>query len=96
MKNNKKFFNHYIINALMSKISYSIILGAGLLAVMMIGISVQPFASVYGVNQTLLESEDVHLEQCIKELKAGNTTGALTICELADKELDQFLGKEND
>jgi hypothetical protein len=93
MKNNKKFFNHYIINALMSKISYIIILGAGLVAVMMTGISIHPFASVFGVNQTALESVDLHLEECIKELQAGNTTGALKHCELSDQQLDTILEK---
>jgi hypothetical protein len=93
MKNNKKFFNHYIINASMSKISYIIILGAGLVAVMMTGISIHPFASVFGVNQTALKSVDFHLEECIKELQAGNTTGALNHCEVADQELDPLLGK---
>lgn len=77
----------------MSKISYIIILGAGLLAVMMTGISIHPFASVLGVNQTALESVDFHLEECIKELQAGNTTGALNHCEVADQELDPLLGK---
>lgn len=78
----------------MSKISYIIILGAGLLAVMMTGISIHPFASVFAsVNQTALESVDFHLEECIKELQAGNTTGALNHCEVADQELDPLLGK---
>jgi hypothetical protein len=94
MKNNNKFFNHYITMALMSKINYIIILGAGLLAVMMTGISIHPFTSVLAnVNQTTLESVDLHLEECIKELQAGNTTGALKHCELSDQKLDTLLGK---
>jgi hypothetical protein len=79
---------------LMSKISYIMILGAGLLAVMMTGISIHPFTSVFAnVNQTTLESVDLHLEECIKELQTGNTTGALKHCELSDQQLDTLLGK---
>ena len=51
----------------MSKINYSIILGAGLLAAMMTGISIHPFTSVFAnVNQTTLESVDFTLEGVIK------------------------------
>ena len=78
----------------MSKISYIIILGAGLLATMITGISIHPFTSVFAnVNQTTLESVDLHLEECIKELQAGNTTGALKHCELSDQQLDTLLEK---
>jgi hypothetical protein len=76
---------------LMSNISYLTILGAGLLAVMMTGLSIHPFTSVFAsVDQSALESVD--LQECVKELQAGNTEGALNHCELADQELDPLLG----
>ena len=61
---------------------------------MMTGISIHPFTSIFAnVNQTTLEAVDLHLEECIKELQAGNTTGALKHCELSDQQLDTLLGK---
>ena len=43
------------------------------------------------VDQTALGSVDFHLEECIKELQAGNAESALEHCELSDQELDPLL-----
>jgi hypothetical protein len=43
------------------------------------------------VDQSALQSVDLHLEECIKALQAGNTESALTHCELSDQELDPLL-----
>jgi hypothetical protein len=43
-------------------------------------------------HQSALESVDLQLEECIKELQAANTDGTLNHCELADQELDPLLG----
>jgi hypothetical protein len=76
-----------------NNISYLTILGAGLLTVIMTGLGTYPIASVFAsVDQSALEPVDLHLEECIKELQAGNTEGALNHCELADQELDPLLG----
>lgn len=73
-----------------SSISYVTILGTGLLMAIATGLgSISVFASV---DQSSLEPVDLHLEECIKELQAGNTEGALNHCELADQELDPLLG----
>jgi hypothetical protein len=48
--------------------------------------------SVYAsVEPSALEPVDSNLEECIKELQAGNSTGALPHCEMADQELDPLL-----
>ena len=84
---------YYFIMPLMSNISYLTILGAGLLVVMTTELNIHPSTSVFAsVDQSALESVDLHLEECVKELQAGNTEGALSHCELADQELDPLLG----
>lgn len=76
-----------------NNISCLTIVGAGLLIAVMTGFGIHPFASVFAsVDQTALGPVDLHLEECIKELQAGNTEGALNHCELADQELDPLLG----
>lgn len=76
-----------------NNISHLTILGAGLLTVIITGLCIHPIASVFAsVDQSTLEPVDLHLEECIKELQAGNTEGALNHCELADQELDPLLG----
>jgi hypothetical protein len=54
--------------------------------------SVNYVSSVFAsVDQSALQSVDLHLEECIKALQAGNTESALTHCELSDQELDPLL-----
>jgi hypothetical protein len=54
--------------------------------------SVNSINSVFAsVDQSALQSVDLHLEECIKALQAGNTESALTHCELSDQELDPLL-----
>ena len=73
----------------------SIMLGTSILTAAIFGlgiVSVNSFTSVFAsVEQSALQSVDLHLEECIKELQAGNTEGALTHCELSDQELDPLL-----
>lgn len=55
-------------------------------------VSVNSMNSVYAsVEPSALEPVDSNLEECIKELQAGNSTGALPHCEMADQELDPLL-----
>lgn len=54
--------------------------------------SVNYVSSVFAsIDQSALQSVDLHLEECIKALQAGNTESALTHCELSDQELDPLL-----
>ncbi|MGI8831327.1 MAG: hypothetical protein ACR2IS_01675 [Nitrososphaeraceae archaeon] len=74
----------------------SIMFGSALLTSTIFGlgvvVSVNSITSVFAsVEQSALQSVDLHLEECIKELQAGNTEGALTHCELSDQELDPLL-----
>jgi hypothetical protein len=60
---------YYFIMPLMSNISYLTILGAGLLVVMTTELNIHPSTSVFAsVDQSALESVDLHLEECVKEL----------------------------
>jgi hypothetical protein len=66
--------------------------GTALLTSAIFGLGVVSVNSVFAsVEQSALQSVDLHLEECIKELQAGNTEGALTHCELSDQELDPLL-----
>ncbi len=71
------------------------IFGTALLITTILGLSlasVNPISSVFAsVDQSALQSVDLHLEECIKALQAGNTESALTHCELSDQELDPLL-----
>jgi hypothetical protein len=71
------------------------IFGTALLTTTILGLSlasVNPISSVFAsVDQSALQSVDLHLEECIKALQAGNTESALTHCELSDQELDPLL-----
>ena len=71
------------------------VFGAALLTSAILGLSlasVNPISSVFAsVDQSALQSVDLHLEECIKALQAGNTESALTHCELSDQELDPLL-----
>lgn len=73
----------------------SIMFGTALLTSTIFGlgvVSVNSITSVFAsVEQSALQSGDFHLEECIKELQAGNTEGALTHCEMSDQELDPLL-----
>ena len=72
-----------------------IIFGTALLIATIFGlgvVSVNSMNSVYAsVEPSALEPVDSNLEECIKELQAGNSTGALPHCEMADQELDSLL-----
>jgi hypothetical protein len=69
--------------------------GTALLTTAILGLSlasVNSISSVFAsVDQSALQSVDLHLEECIKALQAGNTESALTHCELSDQELDPLL-----
>ena len=70
----------------------SIMFGTALLTSAIFGLGVVSVNSVFAsVEQSALQSVDLHLEECIKELQAGNTEGAFTHCELSDQELDPLL-----
>jgi hypothetical protein len=79
-----------------NSISYLVIFAAGLLTgiITEFGITsiMNPVASVFAsTHQSALQPVDEHLEECIKQLEADNTEGALNHCELADQELDSLL-----
>jgi hypothetical protein len=71
------------------------VFGNALLTAAILGLtlaSVNSVSSVFAsVDQSALQSVDLHLEECIKALQAGNTESALTHCELSDQELDPLL-----
>jgi len=71
------------------------VFGTALLTSAILGlslVSVNSISSVFAsVDQSALQSVDLHLEECIKALQAGNTESALTHCELSDQELDPLL-----
>jgi hypothetical protein len=50
--------------------------------------SIQVFATV---ERLALESIDLHLEECIKQLQANYTKNALSHCEISEQELDVLL-----
>jgi hypothetical protein len=50
--------------------------------------SIQVFATV---ERSALESIDLHLEECIKQLQANYTKNALSHCEISEQELDTLL-----
>jgi hypothetical protein len=61
-----------------------IILGFGIISMS----SIQVFATV---ERSALESIDLHLEECIKQLQANYTKNALSHCEISEQELDGLL-----
>lgn len=50
--------------------------------------SIQVFATV---ERSVIESIDLHLEECIKQLQANYTKNALSHCEISEQELDVLL-----
>ena len=46
---------------------------------------------VASIERTALESIDLHLEECIKQLQAGYAKNALSHCEISEQELDALL-----
>jgi hypothetical protein len=79
----------------MRAVKKNTIFGTALLTTAILGLSlasVNSISSVFAsVDQSALQSVDLHLEECIKALQAGNTESALTHCELSDQELDPLL-----
>jgi hypothetical protein len=71
------------------------VFGIALLTTAILGLSLASANSISlvfaSVDQSALQSVDLHLEECIKALQAGNTESALTHCELSDQELDPLL-----
>jgi hypothetical protein len=61
------------------------IFGFGIISVNSI---IQVFATV---ERSALESIDLHLEECIKQLQANYTKNALSHCEISEQELDILL-----
>ena len=43
------------------------------------------------VERSALKSIDLHLEECIKMLKAGYVKNGLSHCEISEQELDSLL-----
>jgi hypothetical protein len=80
------------LSELMNKISYMTIFAA-MVTALGLGSFVTPVFSQS--DQAALESIDGYLEECIKELEAGNAEGGLTQCQSADDELDALLGNGN-
>jgi len=85
------------MQSMKNNVIYQAIFSVGLLTAVITGLGitsyVNPIASVLAsTHQSALQPVDLHLEECIKELEAGNTEGALNHCELADQELDSLLG----
>jgi formate/nitrite transporter FocA (FNT family) len=55
-------------------------------------ISVNSIIQVFAtVERSALESIDLHLEECIKQLQANYTKNALSHCEISEQELDALL-----
>jgi hypothetical protein len=76
-----------------SSIRYLTIFGVvvGLLTAIITGLG-SPIASVFAsTHQSAVQLVDEHLEECIKELEAGNIEGALNHCNLADQQLNSLL-----
>jgi hypothetical protein len=74
-------------------VTYLTIFGAWLLSAIISGLGTYPIASVIAsVDQTAHLLVDLHLEECIKQLRLGNTDNALDHCQLADQELNRLLG----
>ena len=46
---------------------------------------------IASLEPTVLESIDLHLEECIKQLQAGYAKNALSHCEISEQELDALL-----
>jgi hypothetical protein len=46
---------------------------------------------IASIERTALESIDLHLEECIKQLQAGYAKNALSHCEISEQELDALL-----
>ena len=72
-----------------------IILGIALLTAAIFGLGVESVNSMNSVfanvKPSALEPIDSNLGECIKVWQAGNSTGALPHCEMADQELDPLL-----
>jgi hypothetical protein len=57
-----------------------------------VGITSMDFIQVFAtVERSALESIDLHLEECIKQLQANYTKNALSHCEISEQELDVLL-----
>jgi hypothetical protein len=71
-----------------------IVFSTALLAATVLGFStismntIQIFATA---ERSALESIDLHLEECIKQLQANYTKNALSHCEISEQELDVLL-----
>ncbi|MGH9975560.1 MAG: hypothetical protein ACRD8Z_06950, partial [Nitrososphaeraceae archaeon] len=63
----------------------AVIFGFGIISMNSI---TQVFATV---ERSALESIDLHLEECIKQLQANYTKNALSHCEISEQELDALL-----
>ena len=52
----------------------------------------EPYHSGHcSIARTALESIDLHLQECIKQLQAGYAKNALSHCEISEQELDALL-----
>jgi hypothetical protein len=78
----------------MSPMKKFIVFSTALLAATILGFgiismnTIQVFATI---ERSALESIDLHLEECIKQLQANYTNNALSHCEISEQELDVLL-----
>ena len=78
----------------MSSMKQFIIYNTALLAVIILGFSIISMNSIQifaTVERSALESIDLHLEECIKQLQANYTKNALSHCKISEQELDILL-----
>jgi hypothetical protein len=78
----------------MSSMKRFIIYSTVLLAVTVLGFSIISMNSIQifaTVKRSALESIDLHLKECIKQLQANYTKNALSHCEISEQELDVLL-----
>ena len=78
----------------MSSMKQFIIYSTALLAVIISGFSIISMNSIQifaTAEQSALESIDLHLEECIKQLQANYTKNALSHCKISEQELDVLL-----
>ena len=70
------------------------VFAAALLTGSIFALGITPLNSIpvdASVDRSALESIDLHLDECIKQLQAGYAKNALSHCEISEQELDALL-----
>jgi ABC-type tungstate transport system substrate-binding protein len=84
-------YHHY----LMRSMKKGIVFVTALLTAAFFGLCIASLNSIIpviaSIERTALESIDLHLEECIKQLHAGYAKNALSHCEISEQELDALL-----